>query len=165
MLRETSEFTDNARMVKIELNEPSKEALNEYRENGTEVKREAYAVIRDSPERKTYEAVVSLEAEEVTEVEHIDGAQPSIAIQEFIECEQTVKENEEWQAALEDRGVEDTDRAMVDPFSVGYDFIPEDINRDRRMAHGLSYLRPSEEDGDEGYAKPIHGLHAFVDLI
>lgn len=164
LLREASDFTDSARMVKIELNEPSKEALNEYRENGTEIEREAFAVIRDSPERKTYEVVVSLEDEEITDVEHIDGAQPSIAIQEFIECEQTVKENEEWQAALEDRGVEDTDRAMVDPFSVGYDFIPEDIDRDRRMAHGLSYLRPSEEDGDEGYAKPIHGLHAFVDL-
>jgi primary-amine oxidase len=164
LLRSASEFTDDARIVKIELNEPSKEALSEYEENGTEIEREAFAVIRDSPERKTYEAIVSLDEEEITDVEHIEGAQPSIAIEEFIECEQTVKANEEWQAALEDRGVENTDRAMVDPWSVGYDFIPEDIDRDRRMAHGLTYLRPSEEDGDEGYAKPVHGLHVFFDL-
>jgi len=29
LLRDSPEFTDNARMVKIELNEPSKEALND----------------------------------------------------------------------------------------------------------------------------------------
>ena len=81
LLRDSPEFTDNARMVKIELNEPSKEVLNEYRKNGDQIEREAFAVIRDSPERKTYEAVVSLEHEEIKQVEHIAGAQPSIAIQ------------------------------------------------------------------------------------
>ena len=164
LLSEADEFTDGARIVKIELNEPPKEALTAYEEDDEAIEREAFAVIRDSPERKTYEAVVSLEEEEITDVEHIEGAQPSIAIEEFIECEQTVKANEEWQAALEDRDVENTDRAMVDPWSVGYDFIPEHIDRDRRMAHGLTYLRPSEDTGDEGYAKPVHGLHVFFDL-
>ncbi|EMA05097.1 primary-amine oxidase [Haloarcula vallismortis] len=164
LLTSTSEFTDGARIVKIELDEPSKDAITAHEEHGREIERQAFAVIRDSPERKTYEATVSLEAEEISSVEHIEGAQPSIAIEEFIECEQTVKAHEEWQAALEDRGVVDTERAMVDPWSVGYDFIPEHIDRDRRLAHGLTYVRPSADDGDEGYAKPVTGLHVYVDL-
>ncbi|MGM0717598.1 MAG: primary-amine oxidase [Halobacteriota archaeon] len=164
LLQNASAFTDQARIVKIVLNEPSKHALRAYEDSDEAVDREAFAVIRDSPERKTYEAIVSLETESLTSVEHVEGAQPSIAIEEFIECEETVKANDAWQSALEDRGVEETDRAMVDPWSVGYDFIPEHIDRDRRLAHGLTYVRPSAEDGDEGYAKPVTGLHVFVDL-
>jgi len=164
LLHEYDELGDQSRIVKIVLDEPSKDALEEYEDNGTEIEREAQSVIRDSAERETYEATVSLETEAVTALEHIEGAQPSIAIEEFIECEQTVMANEEWQAALERRGVENTDRAMVDPWSAGYDFVPEHIDPNRRLAHGLTYVRPSPEDGDEGYAKPVTGLHAYVDL-
>lgn len=164
LLRDHEGLGERSRIVKIVLKEPAKAVLREYEENGVDVEREAKSVIRDSAERKTYEAVVSLDDEEVTALEHVEGAQPSIAIEEFIECEQTVMANEEWQDALHRRGVEDTDRAMVDPWSAGYDFVPEHIDRSRRLAHGLTYVRPSPEDGDEGYAKPVTGLHAYVDL-
>lgn len=150
--------------IKIELAEPTKEALSAYDDAGDTPDRRARIVIRNSADRKTIEAVVSLDEESVVSWEHVEGAQPSIAIEEFIACEETVKANAAWQEAVERRGVENTDRAMVDPWSVGHEFIPEDVDRSKRLAHGLTYLRPSEDAGDEGYAKPLTGIHTFVDL-
>lgn len=164
VLRESDRVREASRIVKIVLDEPSKEALRSHRDGGTEIERRALAVIRDSEEQATYEARVSLADESIANWEHVPGAQPSIAIEEFVECEQTVMANEEWQAALHRRGVEDTDRAMVDPWSAGYHLVPDSIDPTRRLAHGLTYVRPSAEDGDEGYATPVTGLHAFVDL-
>ncbi|SIR88866.1 primary-amine oxidase [Haladaptatus litoreus] len=150
--------------IKIELSEPPKDALKADDGANKHPDRRARIVVRNSSDRKTIEAVVSLNEQSVVYWEHIEGVQPSIAIEEFIACEETVKANEEWQEALQRRGVENTDRGMVDPWSAGYDFIPKDIDRSKRLAHGLTYLRPSEDAGDEGYARPVSGLHVFVDL-
>ncbi|WP_293032302.1 primary-amine oxidase [Natronococcus sp.] len=158
------ELGDSSLCIKIELAEPPKDALAAYDDGGDVPDRRARIVIRDGNERRTIEAVVSLDEDAVVSWEHVEGAQPSIAIEEFIACEETVKENEEWRAALERRGIENTDRAMVDPWSVGHEFVPEDVDRSKRLAHGLTFLRPSEDDGDEGYAKPVTGVHTFVDL-
>lgn len=73
-----------------------------------------------------------------------------------------MKKNEEWQEAAAKRGVENFDLAIVGPWSVGYHLIPEDLDRDRRMAHAMSWIRTSEEDN--GYARPLDGLHVWVDL-
>jgi primary-amine oxidase len=150
--------------IKIELKEPTKDSLWEYDTSDVWPDRQARIVIRVSAERKTIEAVVSLSKQTVVLWEHIEEVQPSIAIEEFIACEEAVKANEAWKQALRQRGVENTDRGMVDPWSAGYEFIPEDVDRSKRLAHGLTYLRPSEVTGDEGYAKPVSGLHTFVDL-
>ncbi len=150
--------------IKIELAEPEKGTMRAYRDGGDAPDRRARIVIRNSSDRKTMEGLVSLDEATVLEFEHVEGAQPSIAIEEFIACEETVKANAEWREALTERGVENPDRAMVDPWSVGHEFIPEDVDRSKRLAHGLTFLRPDEESGDEGYAKPVTGLHTFVDL-
>lgn len=164
VLDDNERIGDASRIVKIELDEPSKEALRAYETDGASVAREAFVVVRDSTAKETYEAVVSLDEGVIASWEHVEGAQPSIAIEEFLECEATVKENPEWQEAVRKRGVENTDLAMVDPWSVGWDFIPEGIDRSRRLAHGMTYVRTAEDEGDEGYARPITGLHTFVDL-
>jgi primary-amine oxidase len=150
--------------IKIELAEPQKDVLETYDKGGDRPARQARIVVRNSSDRMTIEAVVSLDESTVVSWEHVEGVQPSIAIEEFVACEETVKANDEWQAALKQRGVEHTDRGMVDPWAAGHEFIPEDVDRSKRLAHGITYLRPSEEDGDEGYARPVTGLHTFVDL-
>ena len=162
----TSEYElgDETLIIKIELEEPSKDELAQYEHENIEPHRKVRILMRNGNSRETIRILVSLDEETVLSREILEDAQPSIAIEEFIACEQTVKENEEWQRALERRGVENTDRGMVDPWSVGHEFIPEDVDRSKRLAHGLTYLRPSEDSGDEGYAKPVTGLHTYVDL-
>ncbi|WP_010612233.1 primary-amine oxidase, partial [Halococcus hamelinensis] len=155
---------EESRYIKIELSEPSKEALAAYENENQEPERKARIVIRDSSDRKTVEAIVSLTEDSVDSWNHMEGVQPSLTIEEFVACEETVKSNEEWRDALRERGVEDPGLGMVDPWAAGYEFIPEDVDRSKRLAHGLTYLRSSGEDGDEGYSRPVTGLHTFVDL-
>ena len=164
ILTSQEDIGEDSLCIKVELKEPLKDTLQAYESGGDIPERRARIVVRNSADRKTIEAIVSLDREAVTEFEHVEGAQPSLAIEEFLACEETVKANTEWREALRERGVENPDRAMVDPWSAGHEFIPEDIDRSKRLAHGLTFLRPDEESGDEGYATPVTGLHTFVDL-
>ncbi|MFA9425125.1 primary-amine oxidase [Natronorubrum sp. A-ect3] len=156
------ELGEGIRYVQIERKQPQKAAVKAYEKNGTDVEREAFVILRDSEEKTTYEAVVSLDDAELTSWEEKPNVQPSITLAEFDECERVVKNNDEWQAAAAKRGVENFDLAIVDPWSVGHHLVPEGIDPDRRLAHAMSWIRTSETDN--GYARPLDGIHAFVDL-
>lgn len=156
------ELDPENRYVKIVLDEPNKTEIREYEGENSSVDRQAFIIIRDRNEKATYEAVVSIDHEEVVSWEEISGAQPSITLAEFDKCEETVRDNSEWQEAAAKRGVENFDLAMVDPWSVGHHLVPDDVDRNRRLAHAMSWIRTSEEDN--GYARPLDGLHAWVDL-
>lgn len=163
ILQSEADFSDASRIVKIVLKEPSKDTLQEYeRGNQDDIEREANVIVRDSEERKTYEGVISLDDETLTSWEHIPGVQPSITLEEFDECEETVKNNSEWQEAAAKRGVENFDLAIVDPWSAGHHLVPDGIDRDQRLSRALSWIRTSEENN--GYARPLSGIHTFVDL-
>ena len=162
ILEADREIDDRYRYVKIVLEEPPKERVRAFERGDETIERKAFVILRSRTERTTYEAVVSLDAETVVSYEEQPDVQPSITLAEFDECEETVKNNDEWRAAAAKRGVENFDLAIVDPWSVGYHLVPEDIDRDRRLAHAMSWIRTSEEDN--GYARPMDGLHAWVDL-
>ena len=157
ILESERDVDDAIRYVKIVLDEPSKA---ERREESVE--RRAFVILRDPVEKTTYEVVVSLDESTVVSWENVEGVQPSITLEEFDACEEAVKANEEWREAVAKRGVENFDLAIVDPWSAGHQLVPEGIDTDRRLAHGMTWIRTSEEDN--GYARPIDGVHAWVDL-
>lgn len=162
ILKSEQDIDPATRYVKIVLDEPSKDELADYDDTGAFPTRRAFIILRDPVEKMTYEAVVSLDDVELLSWEHVEGAQPSITLEEFEKCEETVKKNEEWREAVAKRGVENFDLAIVDPWSVGYHLIPDDIDTDRRLSHAMSFIRTSEEDN--GYARPLDGVHVWVDL-
>jgi len=162
ILESEKDIDPSTRYVKIVLDEPSKDALQDYEENGTAPHRRAFIILRDPVEKTTYEAYVSLTDGELTSWEQIENVQPSIILEEFEQCEETVKANEEWREAVAKRGVENFELAIIDPWSAGYHFVPDDIDSDRRLAHAMTSIRTSEEGN--GYARPLDGIHAFVDL-
>lgn len=162
ILEQEREISNRCRYVKIVLEEPSKDHVKAFERDGKPIHREAFIILRDRNKKKTYEAVVSLEDEQVLSWEKKDDVQPSITLAEFEECEETVKNNQEWREAVTKRGVEDFELAIVDPWSVGHHLVPSDIDRDRRLAHAMSWIRTSETDN--GYARPMDGLHVWVDL-
>ena len=71
----------------ISLNEPSKDALAA----ADTPPREAHIVLYEKAERKTYEAIVDLDAESVLSYVAIEGVQAPIMAEEFMECEEVVK--------------------------------------------------------------------------
>src|SRR4051812_38852592 len=146
-----------ARFVFISLHEPPKHAV----QAGEPVAREAFVVLYEKAERKTYEAVVSLTDRSVVSFEHIEGVQPPITAEEFMACEELVQSDPQWQAAMRLRGVEDFALTMVDPWAAGYTG-PDDNPDVRRIARPLTWVR--SEPGEHGYARPIEGLVVTVDL-
>jgi len=141
--------------------EPSKEELEEW--DGGAVEREVLAVLRDKSAGETHEATVSLADREVLSWEHVEGAQPNIPGKEVMGAEEAVKQSEEYREAAGKRGVENFDLVIVDPWPVNAsEFLPEDVDDDRRLARGLTWVAESEEDN--AYAHPIEGIHVFVDL-
>ena len=159
VLRSQQSLGAKVRFESIVLNEPPKDIVLNF--NGTDATgREAFIVLFENDTGATYEAVVSLDEGEVKSYKHIPGVQPRITMDEFYECERAVKESAEFRAAIEKRGIKDTDLVMVDPWPAGNFGIEEE--QGVRLSFARCWLRSSPTDN--GYARPIEGVIPVVDL-
>lgn len=150
---------DRFRFVSVNLHEPAKDELESISAGNT-LDRRAFVIVLDLADRRVLEAVVSLRDETLLSCEQLRGVQPGIIIEEFILCENAVKADPRWRAALARRGITELDKAIVDPWSAGA--YGDERFPDRRLAQGLTFIRGS--DADVGYGRPVEGLITFVDL-
>ena len=159
ILKAQRQLGPRVRFETIVLKEPEKKDILSFR-LGDPIRRQAFLVILDNDDGATYEAIVSLHEGQVTSWKHVAGVQPRIMFDEFSECEAAVKANPDFLAALRERGITNLDLVMVDPWSAGYYGFADEEGR--RLALTRSFLRSSPTDN--GYARPIEGLSALVDL-
>jgi primary-amine oxidase len=103
------------RFVSVNLQEPAKAEL----QNGAAGDRRAFIIVIDLEARRVLEALVSLRDETLLSCEERAGVQPGIIVEEFIMCENAVKADPQWRAALLRRGITEFDKAIVDPWSAG----------------------------------------------
>ena len=89
--------------------------------------------------------------------------QPPITIEEVFKVGDIVKADADWRRAMKRRGLKDEDIELVqvDPFSAGY--FDREVEKGRRLVSAVSYWRKDLKDN--GYAHPIEGVVALVDLI
>ncbi len=159
ILRSERQLGQRVKFETIVLQEPAKDEVLNFRV-GDAIQRNAFVVILDNDTQATYEAVVSLDERRVTSWKHITGVQPRVMFDEFAECEAAVRANPEFRDAIQKRGVTDPSLVMVEPWSAGdYGFEDE---KGRRLVLARSFLRSSPTDN--GYARPIEGVTALVDL-
>ena len=144
------------RFSTVELHEPAKEDVLGWPEAGP-VARKAFIITLDRADGSVHEAIVSLSDETVVAYEQVAGVQPRILLEEFVECEEMLKGNPEYLAALAKRGITDPSLLMIDPWSAG-----GALGNDQRLCRALTWVR--REPGDNGYARPVEGLMAIVDL-
>jgi primary-amine oxidase len=159
ILRARPGLGPRVRFIAIGLREPTRQDLAAAA-TGQPVERTALAVVLDNDTGMTSEAVVSLDRDAILAWEEIPGVQPSITVDEFIECEALCKADPDWQAAVRRRGVADFDLCMVDPWSNGHYGNEEDGRL--RLVRALTWVRTSPLDN--GYARPIENLITVVDL-
>jgi primary-amine oxidase len=159
IVRASGKLGPKARFVTVVLHEPPKQAVLEYWEGGP-VEREAFVIILDNADGATYEAVVSITGGTIKSWAHIPQVQPSIMLDEFFECENTLRHDPSFQEALRKRGITDFSLLMVDPWSAGYYGAEEE--RTLRLARAITWVRTAPNDN--GYAHPVEGLLALVDL-
>ncbi len=158
LLKDAAKVTPTTRFVSVSLKEPKKAAVHAG-EAG--LARQAFAVLFDNGTNSCYEAVVCLSSQKVLAWKHVPGVQPSMTIDEQVECEQAVIRSPEFKAALKKRhGIDDTSLVMVDIWSAGNYGSEED--RTKRLARPLCFLRA--DPTDNGYVRPIEGIRPVVDL-
>jgi primary-amine oxidase len=160
LLKDNAKVTRTTRFVSVSLKEPSKDVVHKF--TGKEpIRREANAVLFDNGTNSCYETTLSLTDRKLLTWKHIPGVQPTMTMDEQIECEQAVLASDEFKAALmKQYGLNDTSLVMVDIWSAGNYGSEED--RTRRLARPLCFVR--QDPTDNGYAKPIEGLRPVVDL-
>ena len=160
IVRTERKLHERVRFASVALHEPPKEVVLNFKQNDP-ITRKAFIILLDNTDGATYEAVVSITEGKVISWRHIPGVQPSIMLDEFFECEQAVKASPEFQAALHKRGITNFDLLMVDPWSAG-NYHGTEEEKAQRLSRALSWVR--SDPNDNGYAHPIEGLIAVVDL-
>jgi primary-amine oxidase len=117
-------------------------------------------VLLDKASGATYEALVSITEGQVKEWRHIPNVQPPIVFEEVVSSEKVLKAHPGFQAALRKRGITNLDLVMVDSWTVGN--YGNEEEQTRRLLRSLAYAR--EDPMDNGYARPIEGIVAYLDL-
>ena len=104
--------------------------------------------------------MVSLTTGSVLSWQAVPGAQAPLTPTECDQCEAVTRADPRIRAGLGLRGITDPGRVRVEAWGIGT--FPEAEEARRRLAWTLLFYR--EEPDDNPYAKPVHGLHAIVDL-
>ena len=161
LLRSSQVHTTTTRIISIMLKEPDKAQVYAWPSDVT-INREAIACLFDNATNTAVNIILNLTSKSVTRIDKAPvGAQPTLSIDEQVECEQAVLASEEFKAALfKQYGVKDTSLLMVDIWSAGNYGSEED--RTQRLVRPLCFLR--SDPTDNGYARPIEGLRPVVDL-
>jgi primary-amine oxidase len=161
LIRQQPSFNKTTRIISVQLHEPQKAAVYEWPGKLFEG-RAALAVLFDNALNTATTVTLDLLAGTVLKtVVAPAGAQPTLSMDEQVECEQAVLASEAFKAALlKHHGITDTSLVMVDIWSAGNYGSEED--RSRRLTRPLCFLR--SDATDNGYARPIEGIRPVVDL-
>lgn len=161
-VRKERSLPASVRFVTVTLKEPAKDAVLGLKP-GQAVPREAFLILLDNATGRGYEAVVNLSSRAVTRYEALpQGVQPPIMLEEFADCEEAIKRSPAFLAAIKKRGVDDVRLVMVDAWSAGHYGNEPAEDRGKRLSRALCWVR--SEPGDNGYARPLEGIVAVVDL-
>src|SRR5262245_15696774 len=90
IVRDSGKLGPKSRFVTVVLHEPEKQAVLAYRE-GDPIDRKVFVIILDNADGATYEAVVSITRGAIMSWTLIPHVQPAIMLDEFFECENTLK--------------------------------------------------------------------------
>ncbi|MGO6818476.1 primary-amine oxidase [Rhizobium leguminosarum] len=167
ILKDTQTLAATFRFPITRLEEPTKADLAAHRLGGR-LARLAFILAIDISNGETFEGIVDLTAGKVSSyirlpLDELPYGQPPVMLCEFETVEGTVKSDPRWITAVKKRGITDEDIPLIqiDPFSSGY--FGREFEKGKRIVRAVSYWR--EDIRDNGYAHPIEGVVAVVDLI
>jgi primary-amine oxidase len=152
---------DDVRFAYLGLCEPPKDLVRAVdRGEGVAIDRQVRMLLLQGPEADVVEVVVSVTSKEVVSWDEVHNVRPPLQMEESIMVLAALWDNDEWNAALVRRGIVDRSLVQIDPWPAGTFGLAHETNR--RITRCLAYLRESPDDN--GYARPLEGLLAFVDL-
>jgi primary-amine oxidase len=152
---------EDLRFAYVALFDPPKDLVRAFdRGESVTVDRRVRMVLLQGPEANVDEVVVSVSRGVVDSWEEVRDVRPPLQMEEAINVLAALYDHPDWVAALERRGVTDRSLVQIDPWPAGAFGL--EVEKGRRISRCLAYLRTSPDDN--GYARPLEGLLAFVDL-
>ncbi len=106
------------------------------------------------------ELVVSLSTGEVVSSRRVEGMRPQFGMGEIRKAMQLVRDDPRVIEAAAKRGISDTQKLQIDTWPTGNMGLEHEEGR--RVTRCIAFYREKPEDN--GYARPVDGLMAFVDL-
>ena len=154
-------LNDRAGFCSVALVEPAKESLQSF-VAGDEVPRRLRFMGYDYPGEPDggFDAIVDLATGDV-EVTRIAKGQAPIGFADVVAAIHITKTDAGWQAAMRRRGIEDFDLVQIDPWPAS-GYAHPSIPPEHRAHRAIAFVR--EDKTDNGYARPVHGLIAHVDV-
>jgi primary-amine oxidase len=131
---------------------------------GTASSRLVGSVLLDRTTGAVTEATVDLTERAVVASRAVDVAaegQPPIVAEEFDRVEALLRSDDEWNAAMRRRGIEDVRLVRISALTAGRFDLPGENGR--RIVRCLAFLQLDPDDN--AWAHPIDGVVAYVDLI
>ncbi|HSS08912.1 MAG TPA: primary-amine oxidase, partial [Acidimicrobiales bacterium] len=150
---------DQVRFPIVVRQEPIKDVMLAWRP-GDQWDRRVELLVLDRAEGILSEVVVSLSSGTVVSWQDVPGHKPPLLFGEALDAILAVKADPTWQEAVRRRGITDLDQVQIDPWPAGNFGLPGEEGR--RLSRCVSYARSSPTDN--GYAHPLEGLVAVVDL-
>ncbi len=154
---------ERAEFCSVALVEPSKEGLKSFAP-GDPAPRRLRFLGYDYPDGEHpdggFDMTVDLVAGTV-DVSRIADGQAPISFADVVAAVRITKADPGWQAAMRKRGIDDFEHVQIDPWPAGGYRHPS-IPAGHRAHRAIAFLR--EDKTDNGYARPIQGLIAHVDL-
>ena len=152
-----------AAFCSVALSEPDKAAVQALAAGETlprTLRFMGYDYPEGDPPDGGFDATVELASGSV-EVARIAAGQAPIGFADVVAAVCITKADAGWQAAMRRRGVQDFEHVQIDPWPAGGYQHPS-IPAGHRCHRAVSFLR--ENKTDNGYARPVQGLIAHVDL-
>ena len=158
-----SSLHERAHFCTVSLVEPSKHSLRNFGHGGS-ISRCLKFTGYDFPDHEHadggFEALVNL-TENRFDIQRIKSGQAPIGFIDVVHAIRITKQDPGWLAAVKRRGITDIDNIQIDPWPNG-GYTHPSIPSSHRSHRAIAFLR--EDKTDNGYARPIQGLIAHVDL-
>ncbi|MBN4054001.1 hypothetical protein JYT97_03855, partial [Haliea sp. AH-315-K21] len=155
ILRTAGYINDASRFATLDLQDPPKQSVRSW-QPGEDFNRSAFAIVKQGSQ--TFEALVDLSNSSVLSWVEIEGVQPSLIVEDFIDSFRALAEDEGFIAALARRGLA-PDEVACSPMTVGNYNNP--VYAGRRVIKLPCYALEGE---GSRFTRPIEGLWAAVDV-
>ena len=156
---------DEVIFASLALVEPPKHQVVEFEANGQKTGNRLARMVRiqgyDTAKKQSFAATVDVSSNVVTDVRYISEGQAPINFPDVVRVITICKTDESWQNAMRARGVEDFTHVQIDPWPTG-GYLHPNVPEGHRAMRAISFVR--EDKFDNGYARPVQGLIAHVDL-
>lgn len=154
---------EKAAFCSVRLEEPSKDLLRIYKQGQSFDRILRYDGF-DYPEPDRLDggfiATVNLSTDEVS-ITRIENGHAPIGFTDYVSAVTITKSDAGWLEAMQKRGIEDVTHVQLDPWPAG-GYQHSSIAQGHRANRVIAFFR--ENAADNGYAHPIQGLIAHVDL-